>query len=209
MKKVISIVLALVMALSCMALAFAEDTTNVNINGEGYKCADCGKIFTDAEAYNAHLDEEAAAAAEAAKNTPFFDLTASGIVERLLHIFQTNAGWWDAIEDIIIRLVDLVESALTGGAAQADVAGAISDLEAKVASLPIVGDILTTIHNLINTLKQKIKDLYAGNKETEAVESTDAAPTADTGSSSMGIAAFAAVSVAAAAAYVCTKKKAA
>ena len=206
MKKVISIVLALVMALSCMALAFAEDTTNVNINGEGYKCADCGKIFTDAEAYNAHLDEEAAAAAEAAKNTPFFDLTASGIVERLLHIFQTNAGWWDAIEDIIIRLVDLVESALTGGAAQADVAGAISDLEAKIASLPIVGNVLTTIHNLITTLKQKIKDLYAGNKET-VIEETDAAPSADTGSSSIGIAAFAAISVAAAAAYVCTKKK--
>ena len=206
MKKVISIVLALVMALSCMALAFAEDTTNVNINGEGYKCADCGKIFTDAEAYNAHLDEEAAAAAEAAKNTPFFDLTASGIVERLLHIFQTNAGWWDAIEDIIIRLVDLVESALTGGAAQADVAGAISDLEAKIASLPIVGNVLTTIHNLITTLKQKIKDLYAGNKET-VIEETDAAPSADTGSSSIGIAAFAAISVAAAAAYGCTKKK--
>ena len=207
MKKVISIVLALVIALSCAAVAFAEDTTNVNINGEGYKCPDCGKIFTDAEAYNAHLDEEAAAAAAP---VPFFDLTASSIVERLLHIFQTEASWWDAIEDIIIKLIDLVENGIGAGtASQADVAGAISDLEAKIATLPIVGDILTTIHNLITSLKQKIKDLYAGNKETEAVEETDAAPSADTGSSSMGIAAFAAVSVAAAAAYVCTKKKAA
>ena len=207
MKKVISIALALVIALSCAVMAFAEATTNVNINGEGYVCADCGKIFTDAEAYNAHLDEEAAA-----KNAPvpFFDLTASAIVERLLHIFQTEATWWDAIEDIIIKLIDLVENGIGAGtASQADVAGAISDLEAKIADLPIIGDILTTIHNLITSLKQKIKDLYAGNKETEAVEETDAAPSADTGSSSMGIAVFAAVSVAAAAAYVCTKKKAA
>ena len=204
MKKVISIALALVIALSCAVMAFAEATTNVNINGEGYVCADCGKIFTDAAEYNAHLDEEAAAKAAP---VPFFDLTASAIVERLLHIFQTEATWWDAIEDIIIKLIDLVENGITGGTAtQADVAGAISDLEAKIASLPIIGDILTTIHNLITSLKQKIKDLYAGNKET-VIEETDAAPSADTGSSSIGIAAFAAISVAAAAAYVCTKKK--
>ena len=204
MKKVISIALALVIALSCAVMAFAEATTNVNINGEGYVCPDCNKVFTDASEYNAHLDEEAAA-----KNAPvpFFDLTASAIVERLLHIFQTEAGWWDAIEDIIIKLIDLVENGITAGtASQADVAGAISDLEAKIATLPIVGDILTTIHNLITSLKQKIKDLYAGNKET-VVEETEAAATADTGSSSLGIVAFAAVSVAAAAAYVCTKKK--
>ena len=204
MKKVISIALALVIALSCAVMAFAEATTNVNINGEGYVCADCGKIFTDVAEYNAHLDEEAAAKAAP---VPFFDLTASAIVERLLHIFQTEATWWDAIEDIIIKLIDLVENGITGGtASEADVAGAISDLEAKIASLPIVGNVLTTIHNLITTLKQKIKDLYAGNKET-VIEETDAAPSADTGSSSIGIAAFAAISVAAAAAYVCTKKK--
>ncbi|MBR3621441.1 MAG: C2H2-type zinc finger protein [Clostridia bacterium] len=206
MKKVISIALALVIALSCAVMAFAEATTNVNINGEGYVCPDCNKVFTDAAEYNAHLDEEAAAKAAP---VPFFDLSASAIVERLLHIFQTEATWWDAIEDIIIKLIDLVENGITGGTAtEADVAGAISDLEAKIASLPIIGDILTTIHNLITSLKQKIKDLYAGNKET-VIEETDAAPSADTGSSSLGIAAFAAISVAAAAAYVCTKKKAA
>ena len=45
--------------------------------------------------------------------------------------------------------------------------------------------------------------------EKQAIMQEFATHEGDTGSSSMGIAVFAAVSVAAAAAYVCTKKKAA
>ena len=185
MKKILAVLLALVMACSCMVLAFAEDDTTTTTTAA-------------AEENNALMIDKGS----------FFDMTATDIIDALISVFDTHAEWWDAIEDIIIRLIDFVNN-IGIGVPQADVAGAISDLEAKIATLPIVGDILTTIHNLITSLKQKIKDLYAGNKETEAVEETDAAPTADTGSSSMGIVVFAAVSVAAAAAYVCTKKKAA
>ncbi len=172
LKKVLAVVLALIMAFSCMSLAYAEDTVTVD-------------------------------------KTSFFDMTASEILDSLIDVFDTHAEWWDAVESIIIRIIDFIENIGLGAASKADVAGAISDLEAKLETLPIVGDILEYCHNLINTLKQKIKDLYAGNKETEAVAQTDVAPSADTGSSSIGIAAFAAISVAAAAAYVCTKKKAA
>ena len=193
MKKILAVLLALIMALSCMVLAFAE--------GEATP-ADDSTTTTTAVA------EEAKGGLMIDKGS-FFDMTATDIIDALIAVFDTHAEWWDAVEDIIIRIIDFINNIGIGAASQADVAGAISDLEAKIASLPIVGDILTTIHNLITSLKQKIKDLYAGNKETEAVEETDAAPSADTGSSSLGIAAFAAVSVAAAAAYVCTKKKAA
>lgn len=61
----------------------------------------------------------------------------------------------------------------------------------------------STLKELFNNLKQKIKDLYCG-AEAE-IPAEEEAP--DTGSSATGIVAFAAVSVAAAAAYVCTKKK--
>ena len=183
MKKVLSVLLALVMAFSCMALAFADDTTTTT----------------------AAAEEETKGGLMIDKGS-FFDMTVTDIIDALIAVFDTHADWWDAVEDIIIRLIDFINNIGIGAASKADVAGAISDLEAKIASLPIVGNVLTTIHNLITTLKQKIKDLYAGNKET-VIEETDAAPSADTGSSSIGIAAFAAISVAAAAAYVCTKKK--
>ncbi len=191
MKKVLSVLLALVMAFSCMALAFAEDDTT--------------PVADDTTTTTAAAEEEDNGGLMIDKGS-FFDMTATDIIDALIAVFDTHADWWDAIEDIIIRLIDFINNIGIGAASQADVAGAISDLEAKIASLPIVGDILTTIHNLITSLKQKIKDLYAGNKET-VVEETEAAATADTGSSSLGIVAFAAVSVAAAAAYVCTKKK--
>ena len=58
---------------------------------------------------------------------------------------------------------------------------------------------------LVDSLKETIKGMYAGSEATVPA-TTEAAPIEDTGSASVGIAAFAAISVAAAAAYVCTKK---
>lgn len=169
MKKILAVMLALVMAYSCMSLAFAADFS-----------------FDKAK---------------------FSKMSASDVVDKLVDVFNNDADIWSAVKDTVIRIIDFIENIGVGAASKADVAGAISDLESKLETLPILGDILEYCHNLINTLKQKIKDLYAGNRETEAVVCTDVAPSADTGSSSAGIAAFAAVSVAAAAAYVCTRKK--
>lgn len=112
-------------------------------------------------------------------------------------------GVLDACQSIINKIVSLIESF----SAQSSVLGAVADLEAKIGDLGIVGDILQHIENLINTLKTKIKNFYAGLRET-AVEATEAQTSADTGSSSTAaVAAFAAISVAAATAFVCTKKK--
>ncbi len=188
MKKIVAIVLALVMAFGCTAIAFADCS-----------CPYCGANFTDEDLYNDHIN--ICYSQNSGKPENFFNISLKDILQRLVDAFSVNVDWINAVSGIITRLIDLIENIGTAAVGQADVAGAIDDLEAKVANLPIVGDVLEYIHNLINTLKQKVKDLYAHDAETAAV-----APV-ETGSTSVGIAAFAAVSVAAAAAFVCTKKK--
>ena len=238
MKKVLAIVLALVMAFGCTAIAFAEDT---------YQCPTCKKYYDNMEDQRACIDkheseeasskaeEEAATATTApiAKTCPycgvnfysdssyddhiqicysqnagvtnsyhnFINLTANQVLDLLHDFFDRDTDFWSVVSDIIIRLIDMIENLGTVAVDEADVAGAVDDLEAKVAELPIIGDALEYVTNLINTLKQKIKDLYAHDVETVAEEPVS------TGSTSVGIVAFAAISVAAAAAYVCTKKK--
>ena len=131
------------------------------------------------------------------------------LLDTLAGIFKGDkelADLWDQIEGLFNKVVDYVKN-IGGGLCANDVLGAVDDLEAKIEELPIVGDVYKTIKNIINTIKEKIKALYAGNSETE-VEETVAEDSVDTGSTSVGIVAFATVSVAAAAAYVCTKKRA-
>ena len=171
MKKVLAVVLAVVMAFSCSALAFAADTAT-----------------PDAPAASSPLD------------------AIQGILGQITAILQQN-DVLETVKGIIEKLTTLIQN-LTGGN-KADVLGVADELEAKIASIPVLGDVYEFLHNLITTLKQKIKDLYAGNTETEPVETTAAEEPSETGSTAIGLAAFASFSVAAAAAYVCTKKKAA
>jgi hypothetical protein len=106
------------------------------------------------------------------------------------------------IQGYIQQIVNAIEGLLP----QSDVLGAVADLEGALGGLNLGGDLFSYVKNLINTLKQKIKDFYCHETET-VVEETEAEAPVDTGSTSIGIVAFAAVSVAAAAAYVCTRKK--
>ena len=123
------------------------------------------------------------------------------ILNMLVDILKASFSQWDAIETVVIRLVDFIENIGTAAVSEADVKGAVADLEAALAGAEIPG-----VNDLLNQLKQMIKNLYAGEVATTVEATTVAEPAADTGSSSVGIAVFAAVSVAAAAAYVCTKK---
>ena len=148
MKKALTIVLALVMALSMSAMAFAAD---------------------EAADVNAILGDIVAAA-------------------------EDSSASWDAVEGAITDVLDAIEDKTADLAA---VEGEVINLETVLSGVPGVED-------LLDSLKSTIKGLYAGEIAT-APETTAAAP-ADTGSTSVGIAAFAALSVAAAAAYVCTKK---
>jgi hypothetical protein len=170
MKKILAIVLAVVMAFSCSALAFAADTATP----------------ADVPAASSILD------------------SIQGILSQITGILQQN-NVLDTVKGLIEKITALVQN-LTGGNT-ADVLGVADELEAKIAAIPVLGDVYEFLHNLITTLKQKIKDLYAGNCETEPEETTAAEEPSDTGSTAIGLAAFASFSVAAAAAYVCTKKK--
>lgn len=194
MKKVLALALALIMALSMTAMAFAETTTAADNNKE--TCGICGSVMVGEE-----LREHIATGCDGAKPLPtegekdYVDLTVKDLLEMIIDLAKSSMTQWDAIETVIIKLVDFIEN-MGGLVSEADVKGALADLE----SFNIPG-----AEDLINALKAKIKAMYAGEVATTVEETTAAAP-ADTGSASVGIAVFAAVSVAAAAAYVCTKK---
>ncbi len=183
MKKVLALALALVMALSMGTMAFAADAPS--------KCGICGSTFTNEEDFAAHV----------AECKPSEEEAVMSIINMLIDILKASFSQWDAVESVVIRLVDFIENIGTAAVSEADVKGAVADLEAALAGAEIPG-----VNDLLNQLKQMIKDLYAGEVATTVEATTEAAPAADTGSSSVGIAVFAAVSVAAAAAYVCTKK---
>ena len=148
MKKALTIVLALVMAFSMSAMAFAAD-----------EAADVNAILGD-------------------------------IVAKV----EDSSASWGAVEGAITDVLDAIEDKTADFAA---VEGEVINLETLLGDIP-------GVDGLLDSLKSTIKGLYAGEIAT-CPETTAAAP-ADTGSTSVGIAAFAALSVAAAAAYVCTKK---
>jgi DNA-directed RNA polymerase subunit RPC12/RpoP len=258
MKKVIAVLLAMILAFSFSALAFAEDTTtaapdytcpicghkcnnesemndciNSHRDAKGYlvcptcgkeylniqnylacenshivlaeyTCATCGAVFTDQEAYNDHL-------ATHYNNvnhhwTEYVGLTLPQLLDQFMGYVQAS-GVEQLLIDIAYQLYEAIMSYIQGTGTTAEVAGATDKLDNAIASVNIDLPILTQIKEFINAIKQKIKNLYAGEAET-VVEVTDAEAPVDTGSATAGIAAFAVIAAAAAAAYVCSKKKA-
>ena len=211
MKKTLAIVLALVLAFSMTAMAFAEDPTTTTaastvapVGGvpgsyDNNVCPKCGAKFAIEAEYNKHV--AACTVGDPAHTKDYVDLTVKDVLNAIVELIKSSNTQWDDIESVVTRLVDLVENLLKGiTVPEADVNGAIDDLKAKVGNSGKLGD-------LLDSLKAKIKSFYAGDKTT--TEATTAAEKpAETGSATAGIAAFAAISVAAAAAYVCTKKKA-
>ncbi len=131
MKKFSCVALAIIIALSCVVTAFAYSGTNreadspymcgickstfgsagelnehINqIHGPQYcVCPYCGSSFTDEYSYNDHIDICADQLRDGANTVSF-----SAIVDRLIRVFESGASWWDSIEDIIIRLIDVFE----------------------------------------------------------------------------------------------------
>lgn len=172
MKKVLALALALVMALSCGLMAFAEGST---------AAADVATtVATD----------------EAATEKDYVDLTVKEVLAMILELAKAGMSQWNDVETVIVKIVDFVDG-LANGIFTGSVDGLIAELEGLFDGIEIPG-----IDGLINALKEKILSFYA-----PGVAPTKPAKTPETGSAPVGIAVFAAVSVAAAAAFVCTKKK--
>lgn len=172
MKKVLAIVLALVMALSCSAMAFADGTT----------AAATTAAATTAAPATTTTGELVAA-------------TVTDILGKIVDLAKAGMSQWNDVETIVLKILELLEGAFDAIAGE-KVDGLVADLEALVSGAKLPG-----MQDLINALKEKILSWY-----TPDIFVTEPVETPETGSAPVGIAVFAAVSVAAAAAFVCTKK---
>ena len=170
MKKVLAIVLALVMAFSCAAMAFAAD---------------------DAATTTTAAATTAAATTEAASS----ELTVKDVLNAIVELAKAGMAQWNDVESVVIKIMEALDN-LVNGIVDGSVDGLVAELEGLVSGLE-----LPAMDNLINTLKEKILSWY-----TPDIFVTEPVETPETGSAPVGIAVFAAVSVAAAAAVVCTKK---
>ena len=201
MKKVLAIALALVMALSCGVMAFAEETTaeagnKVNENYDNAVCGYCGSKLGAEELMVDHLKTCPNAQPS---DKDYIDLTLKEVLGMIVDLAKSSMEQWGDVETIVNKIIDFFDGLLNGGALKSEVDGLVAELENLFAGFEIPG-----IDELINALKEKILSFYAPGT---VVPTTEPAEVEDTGSAPVGIAVFAAVSVAAAAAFVCTKKK--
>lgn len=137
------------------------------------------------------------AATEAATEKDYIDLTVKEVLAMILDLAKAGMSQWGDVETVIIKIVDFLDG-LVSGITSGSVDGLVAELEGLFEGIEIPG-----IDELINALKEKILSFYAPG----IVPTTKPADTSNTGSAPVGIAVFAAVSVAGAAAFVCTKKK--
>jgi hypothetical protein len=163
-----------------------------------HKCSTCGKIFEDIDAYNEcvgshfnnvnyHYDK-------------YVGLTIPELLAELVNIFN-KTGTMEATQTVVDKLFELTSKSID----EDTFSFTMSELEIEIGKLDLDGDCLSKIKGILDNIKSKL--LCNEDTKTE-VEVTEAEPPADTGSSvGLGIAVFAAVSVAAAAAYVTTSKK--
>ena len=205
MKKVLAIMLALVLAFSMATVAFAADA-----KPENAKCGLCGSVLAEGELLAEHV---------CPTNADTIDLTVNDVLSMLLEYAKSVMEQWDGIESVITAALDFIANFnLEGVASIVDsVTAAFQGAGLDTSS----GGLAELLEKLVNTVKQWFKDLYEQESETavvtteevtEETETTVAEETApNTGSvagTSASIAVFAAVSVAAAAAYVTSKKRA-
>lgn len=177
-------------------------------------CEKCDAQFTDQKLYVEHVAE-----CTVGDEPDYIGLTVHDVLDMLLEYAKSVMEQWDGIESVIIAALDFLKNFdLEGVASIVDsVTGAFQSAGLDTSS----GGLAELLEKLVNTVKQWFKDLYEQESETAVVTTEEVVTDAttetpeetapDTGSvagTSASIAVFAAVSVAAAAAYVTSKKRA-
>ncbi len=188
--------------------AYVADLNN-HKNDKEYICATCGASFRNKTDYNDHL---------ATHNntgdhywTKYIGLKLPEIMDKFFNYIQASGFLGtlnDLFWDLYSRVIEVIMNGVGNGGGEAEVAGAAERLDAAIAKLNLPAADFANFNGFMKTIKEKIKDLYANNRETAIEETTNAEAPVDTGSASAGVAVFAIISAAAAAAYVCSKKKA-
>lgn len=131
MKKIIAVILAMVMAFSMSAVAFAADNevsntykevpnTCPHCSQEFYDegeynthltvcniktCTKCGEVFANEGAYNDHVT-----ACTEGDETDYINITVADILTAFVDVIKSIMEQWDGVEDIVIRTIDFIES---------------------------------------------------------------------------------------------------
>ncbi len=181
------------------------DATEAIVN----TCTKCEAEFTDEKQFNEHV-----AKCTVGDEPDYIGLTVKDVLNMLLEYAKSVMAQWDGIESVITAALDFIKNFdLEGVASIVDsVTAAFQGAGLDTSS----GGLAELLEKLVNTVKQWFKDLYEQESETAVVttEATTEAPevtapnTGSVAGTSASIAVFAAVSVAAAAAYVTSKKRA-
>lgn len=191
----------------CKATAPATSTTAATNAAKEYVCPGCGKVYYSYREYNDCLDSHNNAVDE--HYWRYIGQTLPQIIDTLRNYF-VGSQTQTLIFDILYKIKDYVELIIGNYLNAGDVAGvqgAVADLDGALAGVNLDLPELAGVKEFVTSLKQKVKDLYAGEIETSIEETVAEAP-AETGSANAGIIVFSVISAAAAAAFVCTKKKA-
>ncbi len=182
-------------------------TNNNGITAKEYVCPGCGKVYYSYREYNDCLDSHNNAVDE--HYWRYVGQTIPQIIDTLRNYF-VGSQTQTLLFDILYKIKDYVELIIGNYLNAGDVAGvqgAVADLDGALAGVNLDLPELAGVKEFVTSLKQKVKDLYAGEIETSIEETVAEAP-AETGSANAGIIVFSVISAAAAAAFVCTKKKA-
>lgn len=164
-----------------------------------YQCPVCGKMFPDLDSYNECVDSHY-------NNIDYhYDKyvgqTVPELLASLVEIYN-KTGTIDTVQDLIDKLYELT----TITADKDKIFDTISDIELKTADINLDTDSKKEVSNLINNLRDEVKNDDLESKIT--VEVTEAEQPAETGSSATAsIVVFSAISIAFAVAYITIKKK--
>jgi uncharacterized Zn-finger protein len=183
---------------------------NSHIRNDEFVCQICDARFKDYGKYNEHVQSHYSVVDH--KWSQYIKLSLPELMDKFFGYMQTSGVMTTILDlfwDLYNRVMEYIVNGVAGsGEGEAEVDGAVDKLDAAIGGLKLPELQLTGIKDFMNAIKQKIKDFYANNQETVVEEVTNAEAPVETGSATAGIAVFAVISAAAAAAYVCSKKKA-